>query len=139
MDPILEKYGLLGIALYLLIKDIIPMMVTALSKFFEMVIPARAKQQEMKLEIDAEVEARRLDIQEREVIALEQIGKSLIAIETRLEQQDNKIDLLSASLVTANQALAVVLDRIQWRGMNLKRRKTDRVPETKSEEKKSDA
>src|SRR5687768_11571892 len=112
MDPILQEYGLLGIALYLLVKDILPMAINAFSKLGEMVLPARAKQQEMKLKAEAEQEARLIDIQEREAVALEQIGKTLVAIDTRLQHQDDKIDLMSAGLVTANQALAIILDRM---------------------------
>ena len=140
MDPNLQQYGIWGIIIYLFVKDVIPLLVSAVSKITDLAIPARAKQAEMKIEAEAEREARRLDIREREVIALEQLGKTLITIDTRMEQMDRKVDLLSASLVTANQALAVVLDRIQWRnsgGSNFKRRRTDREPEPKSEEKKT--
>lgn len=123
MDPQLPANAPLWAAIvYLLIKDALPTLSTLLSKMTGIIIPARAnekkmlmEQQNRALERQIELEERRTDLRDREVVALEQIGKSLIVIDTRLQALDKKSDLMTTGLVTANQALAVMLDRAHRR------------------------
>lgn len=107
---------------YLLIKDALPTLSSLLEKMTGIIVPARAstkrllmEQQNKALERQLEIEEQRIDLRDREVVALEQIGKTLIVIDTRLQALDRKSDLLTTGLVTANQALAVMLDRVHRR------------------------
>lgn len=92
-------------------------------RLFEKLAPERTKIEKDRLDHEAEVESRKADLAEREVVALEQIGMSLAIIKTRQDDidknitdwksaQDRHLSLLSTSLVTANQSLAVILDRV---------------------------
>lgn len=107
---------------YLLIKDALPTLSVLLAKMTGIIVPARANEKKMLLEqqnkalerLD-ELEEKRIDLRDREVVALEQIGKSLVMIDTRLQGLDRKTDLITTGLVTANQALAVMLDRAHRR------------------------
>jgi|WetSurMetagenome_2_1015567.scaffolds.fasta_scaffold37235_2 hypothetical protein len=115
---------------YLLIKDALPTLSSLLTKMTGIIVPARVSEKKLALEqehlaIDhaTELEEKRLDLHDREVVALEQIGKSLIMIDARLQSLDKKTDLMTTGLVTANQALAVMLDRAH-------RRREDYTPKT---------
>jgi hypothetical protein len=115
---------------YLLIKDALPTISVLITKMTGIIVPARAnekkllmEQQNKNIERQLELEEKRIDLRDREVVALEQIGKSLIVIDTRLQGLDHKTDLITTGLVTANQALAVMLDRAH-------RRREDFTPKT---------
>ena len=108
--------------IYLLIKDTLPALSGLLERMTGLILPARATEKKLELEkialgIEraAEIEEKRIDLREREVIALEQIGKSLVVIDTRLQGLDKKSDLVTTGLVTANQALAIMMDRLHRR------------------------
>jgi hypothetical protein len=118
------------VLIYLVIKDALPTLSVLLAKMTGIIVPARVSEKKLALEkehmvIDhaTELEEKRLDLRDREVVALEQIGKSLIMIEARLQNLDRKTDLMTTGLVTANQALAVMLDRAH-------RRREDYTPKT---------
>lgn len=116
MDPeLLRTWPIWAIIVYLVIKDVLPMLSNMVLKLGELVVPQRTRLAQLKQAEEREIEARRVDLREREVIALEQIGKSLIMIDTRIQGQEKQLDLLTTGLVTANQALAVMLDRINRR------------------------
>jgi hypothetical protein len=120
---------------YLLIKDALPTISTLIAKMTGIIVPARSHDKKMELEqankaLDrqAEIEEKRIDLRDREVVALEQIGKSLIMINTRLESLDHKSDLMTTGLVTANQALAVMLDRAHRRREDFTPKPSQGVP-----------
>lgn len=111
-----------AIILYLFIKDAMPILSALAEKMTGIIIPARVKERKMMLdqqslliEKQLEQEAKRSDLREREVVALEQIGKYLVIIDTRQQALDKKTDLLTTGLVTANQALAIMMDRVHRR------------------------
>ena len=51
------------------------------------------------------------DLREREVVALEQIGKSLILIEERQSLTNSGISAMSVSVIAMNQSMAVLIER----------------------------
>lgn len=111
-----------AVILYLFIKDALPTLSTLATKVTGIVIPALVKERKMVLDTQKhnadhqmELEEQRIDLREREVVALEQIGKYLVILDTRLQSMDKKTDLLTTGLVTANQALAIMMDRVHRR------------------------
>lgn len=119
---IIQNWPIWAIITYMLIKDAFPILSTLLTKLTGIIVPARAnekklliEQQAMMMERQTEIEEKRIDLREREVIALEQIGKTLVMLDTRLQGSDRKLDLLTTGLVTANQALAIMMDRVHRR------------------------
>ena len=111
-----------AILIYLFIKDALPILSTLAEKMTGIIIPARVKERKLVLDhqmaaIDKQIdqEEKRTDLREREVVAMEQIGKYLVIIDTRLQNMDKKSDLLSTGLITANQALSVMMDRVHRR------------------------
>ena len=112
IEDVISQYGIWAVIMYLMIKDALPTFSNLISKFGELIIPARFKEKERLVDVQIEQERARSVLREREVLAMEQIGRYLAALDVRMQNQESKIDLLTASLVTANQALSVVLDRI---------------------------
>jgi hypothetical protein len=107
---------------YLIIKDTLPMLSNLIAKMTGIIVPAHTtekklllEQQNKNMERQVELEEQRIDLREREVVALEQIGKSLVVIDTRLQSLDRKSDLITTGLVTANQALSIMMDRVHRR------------------------
>lgn len=110
----LEQYGLAGVIIYLLIKDIIPKIIDLIKQR----IPAEIRKQELteetlryKLQLEDDNDDREADLREREVTAMEGINKNLILIEHRLTTADtNHVKMLEA-LAKTNEALGIILDR----------------------------
>lgn len=122
MENIDKSWPIWAVMTYLFIKDALPVLSTLVIKLAGVVVPAKVKERKMKMDqqlaaIDKqiELEEKRTDLREREVVALEQIGKSLVVIDTRLQGLDKKSDLITTGLVTANQALAIMMDRVHRR------------------------
>lgn len=112
------------------------MLINALSKLAALIIPARNKERQEALKHSLELEEQKLDLQERQVAAWEQVGKSLVLIESRqtshetamaaMEQRlSGSLAVAVSGLQTANTALQVVLDRVG-------RRRTDDGSRTRS-------
>lgn len=119
---IMKNWPIWAAITYLLIKDAFPALSVMITKITGIVVPARVSEKKLLLEQQAlavqhqiELEEKRIDLREREVVALEQIGKSLVVIDTRLQGLDRKTDLITTGLVTANQALAIMMDRVHRR------------------------
>lgn len=117
-----DTWPVWAILVYLFIKDAMPILSALAEKLTGIIIPARVNERKMELDQQAllvekqiEQEAKRSDLREREVVALEQIGKYLVIIDTRQQALDKKTDLLTTGLVTANQALAIMMDRVHRR------------------------
>lgn len=111
-----------AVIVYLFVKDALPILATLFTKITGMILPFKANEKKLLMEQQAainerqnELEEKRIDLREREVIALEQIGKSLVVIDTRLQAADRKEDLIITGLITANNALGIVLDRVHRR------------------------
>lgn len=124
MDPtqLPTNWPIWAAIVYLLIKDALPTLSNLLTRMTGLILPVRAnekklllEQQAMMLDRQNDIEEKRIDLREREVVALEQIGKSLAIIDTRLQTLDKKTDLITTGLVTANQALAIMMDRVHRR------------------------
>lgn len=115
IEDVISQYGIWAVIVYLVIKDALPTLSSLITNLAGVVVPARFREKEKLVDIQIEQERQRSILREREVIAMEQIGKMLATMDVRMQNQESKIDLLTASLVTANQALSVVLDRINRR------------------------
>lgn len=112
IEEVISQYGIWAVIVYLIFKDALPTLSNLAVKLGEILVPAWSKSKQSLVEVQVEQEKIRSSLREREVVALEQIGKSMVVIDTRLQNLEQKIDLLGHSLITANQALAVVLDRV---------------------------
>jgi hypothetical protein len=94
------RWGPFIFLLYIVLRDGIPLF----GRLLEKVVPQRMEQQERAAE-------RKQDLEERHVVALEQIGKSLVLIENKQHQQEQVMSIVTTSLTAANQSLAILLDR----------------------------
>lgn len=111
IEEVITRYGIWGVIVYLFFREALPTLSNLTSKLGEMIVPAWSKSRQQLVEVQMKQEEMRSSLREREVIAMEQISKALAVIETRLQQTEQKLELITTSLVTANQALAVMLDR----------------------------
>lgn len=112
IEDVIAQYGIWAVIVYLIFKDALPTLSNLTAKLGDLIVPAWSRNKQQMIEKQMEQDRARLALREREVVALEQIGKSMIVIDTRLQSIEHKVDLLATSLVTANQALAVILDRV---------------------------
>lgn len=106
-EELLVHYSPWVFFLYIIIKEGIPIFGRLADKWY----PERIKQKEALNE-------KRMDIDEREVIALEQIGKSLHISENNqnhfrlaLVELSASIKMVESNLSAVNTGLAVLLDR----------------------------
>jgi len=74
-------------------------------------IPATIEKQKVLAENQQQLEVQRLDLREREIVALEQIGKTLLLLETGQRHAEEMSQGLASGLSTANQALTILLER----------------------------
>lgn len=109
--------------LYIIIKELLP----AVRHLIEWMVPDSLKRRKTSDEKKQEMEEKDLDIREREVVAMEGIAKALVIIENNQKHFqgdffDMKIalDKIDIGVVTANQALGVLMDR------NMRLRTTDK-------------
>lgn len=114
-DSQIAEYGPMFIIIYLLVRDGLPLVSNLLHKVMELIIPERSKERLRLLEIEKEKINVQTDLKEREIVALEMIGKNLAIIETRLQTQDKNISTMLVGISVANNALAVILDRVHRR------------------------
>ncbi len=107
----IDKYGFWALVAYVLLKDGLPILSKFLSQLTETYFPSKVKERQQEMAHKEELEERQLDLREREVAAMENIAKSLAVIDTRVQSVKHKLDLTTTSLITANQALAIIMDR----------------------------
>lgn len=111
MEPLfvqaVERYGIWFIFVYLVFKDVVPPAAKVLEKW----LPLAAKEKHEQIEAIHEEEAREKDLQERAVIAQEQIGRALVLIDARMTNLDSNQSMILAALTSANSSLAVLMDR----------------------------
>jgi hypothetical protein len=99
---------------YILIKELSPVV----SRVVEAVVPgqlakrklAEEKTNELK-QREVEIEEKRTDLRERQMIALEQMQRILIGLENNQRHVESTLQTISSAVASANQALIVVLDR----------------------------
>ena len=77
LEQLFDKYGFWALLIFVLLDKGLPV----LQKY----LPFIGKQQEHKLEILREAEEKNMDMKEREVVALEQIGKALVLLSERID------------------------------------------------------
>lgn len=139
LTDLLEKYGVWALMAYIVITDTVPKVLTFSQKIIAHFAPERLKrleiQEEEQKRKESEEEEKRAsehDLQERQIVANEQIAKSLVLIDDHLQNTDKLIRdqmslqntaLITAnqSLATVNQSLAILLDR------SVRHRETDRL------------
>lgn len=118
----IEHYGLLGLVVYVAITDLVPKLIETVKWTIVKMSPERIAKikmiaEEHKRSEDAIIEdrARARDLEERQVIAHEQTAKALILIDAHMVASEkdikDQLTLLTTGLITANQSLAVLLDR----------------------------
>lgn len=107
----LSRYGIGAVLLYIVLRDGLPAIYKLIQRFIEVYIPAKSHERELEMKQSDERVDRRIDLKEREVAALEAIGKGQVLLDARMKTMEGKLDLVTTSLITANQALAVIMDR----------------------------
>jgi len=108
MDYILANWPISAVFIYLLLTDVFPKML----KFFgQYVFPERVKEHATKLKMEIERTEAERDLRERQIVAQEQLVKTLLLLQERLNVADTDHKIISAALVTSNSSLAVLLDR----------------------------
>jgi hypothetical protein len=108
---------------YILIKEFAP----TVAKILEIVIPEKAKQKRLNQEKELELLEKRLDIEERAVVAQEQIAKALIILETDHDyfkkvglDLDQRLDRIETDLSSMGKNISILVDR------SIRLRKTDK-------------
>lgn len=122
-EDVLVHYSPWIFFLYIIIKEGIPIIGRLADKWY----PERMEQKKA-------LDEKRMDIDEREVVALEQIGKALHIIENNqahfrlaLSDLDDTIKIIETNLSAVNAGLAVLMDR------NIRFRRGDDVSITNEE------
>jgi hypothetical protein len=121
-QAILDRYGLWAAVLLLMLTNVLPKLVEAVKWAIEKMAPERmakmkmiADENERQDKILLEREQFDRDLRERDVIAKEQTAKALLLIDSHMQSADRNIhdqlQLVTTGLITANQSLAVLLDR----------------------------
>lgn len=85
----------------------------------EQYLPVKVSKMKSAEERQIEIEEKRADLREREVVAMEQIGKTMAIIETNQRHMGTNLQTIASSVNLGNQALMTLLDRQE------NRRKTD--------------
>jgi hypothetical protein len=115
MDTLPPNWPVWAVIAYLFMKDALPILAKTFENLTGVIITGRSADKKLAMDRQVEIEEKRLDLREREVVALEQIGKTQVGMELRLQSLEKKTDLLTTGLVTANQALAIMMDRVHLR------------------------
>lgn len=143
MDNInLTNWPFWAVLAYIVIRDLIPLMVKAGNTFMDKVLPSREKRKEIiedatiaqrRLADEASIARQKLwdeaavereskldDLQERAIVNQEKTTATLVLIAERQLQHEGRHEAMMASLAavtaglaSANQALTILLDRVQ--------------------------
>lgn len=131
---LIDKYGFSVAATYLIVTDLFPRVIDGAKWLINKLTPERlarlkmeADQKEREDKATIEREEFERELHERDVIAKEQTAKALLLIDAHMQADkktvQDQLALLQTSMITANQGLAVLLDR------TMQRRATDIMPE----------
>ncbi len=127
VEEFLVKNSYLAFIIYIVIKDGIPLIKSILDKTIPASLARKKSAEEKANELKAlelEQADRKIDVDERHIIALEQIGKTLISQNADHKLIENMIrdnqshnqaifQTMSTNLAAANQGLVLLLDRNQ--------------------------
>lgn len=104
MEQLFNQYGFWALLTYVLVRDGIPL----INKWF----PYLDKNRERKIKVQAEEQDRKADQREREIVAVEMIGKAFIENNGRLTNVEQGMRTVIEGLQRSNESLAVLLDRV---------------------------
>jgi len=96
--------------LYIFFKEASPIVRSVLDK----TVPAKLARNKSLAERVVEVDEKRLDLRERETIAMESINTALILLKNNSDKHNEQTITLMDAISTANQGLAVLLDRNKY-------------------------
>lgn len=96
---------------YILLREGFPV----LGRVLDRIIPERMRKQESQRERELALEEKKADIKEREVVALEQIGKGLAILQNNQEDIEERLSEIMSALRYTNQSLAVLIDRERYK------------------------
>lgn len=122
IQTVLDKYGLHAAVALIMLTNVLPKLIEAWKWVIDKLAPERMEKirvaaEEAKREDEAEFERDQFDrdLRERDIIAKEQTAKALLLIDAHMESSNrdikDQLTLLTTGLITANQSLAVLLDR----------------------------
>jgi len=103
LEQIAEKYGIWALLVYVLLRDGLPILKNSFP-VLDRFMTSRQEKENKELE-------RRANIEERQILAIEIISKTLALVGERLDLLLSGQRAIMESLVEANKSLAVLLDR----------------------------
>jgi hypothetical protein len=122
VDPLLSQWPWYVLLSYLLIKEVLkPLMESLLPK----ILPLKFEQRKNQAQERLDQVAREQDLREREVTALEQIGKALVLLEHENVQMITLLQAIQSKQSDNHEMLRIITDR------NSQRRKGDKPQEDK--------
>lgn len=119
---VLDKYGLNAAVALILLTNVLPRLIEAWKWVIDKLAPERIQRMQLEAEESERREERSIeneqferDLRERDIIAKEQTAKALLLIDAHMENANrdikDQLTLVTTGLITANQSLAVLLDR----------------------------
>lgn len=103
IEQLFDKYGFWALLLYVILDK----GAVLINKY----LPFINGQQMKKLEMQEDQTKREYELEERQVVAMEQIGKALVLISERLDSVEEGQKTMMSALNETNQSLAVLVDR----------------------------
>lgn len=113
MENLFTAWPFWAVLVYLIIRDIIPLLIRFMQSAFGQILPIREKRLDKQIQADIDRELKLDDLRERQIISQEQVGKTLVLVAEKVARNEDRLISVTASLATANQALAIILDRVQ--------------------------
>jgi hypothetical protein len=122
IQTVLDKYGLNAAIVLIMLTNVLPKLIEAGKWVIDKLAPERiqrmqlaAEESERRDERAQENEQFERDLRERDIIAKEQTAKALLLIDSHMESANrdikDQLTLVTTGLITANQSLAVLIDR----------------------------
>lgn len=122
IPTVLDKYGLNAAIALIMLTNVLPKLIEAGKWVIDKLAPERiqrmklaAEESERRDERSIENEQFERDLRERDIVAKEQTAKALLLIDSHMQSANrdikDQLTLVTTGLITANQSLAVLLDR----------------------------
>jgi hypothetical protein len=122
IQTVLDKYGLNAAIALIMLTNVLPKIIEAGKWVIDKLAPERIQRMQLAAEESERRDERALenekferDLRERDIIAKEQTAKALLLIDSHMESANrdikDQLTLVTTGLITANQSLAVLIDR----------------------------
>lgn len=122
IPTVLDKYGLSAAIALIMLTNVLPRLIEAGKWVFDKLAPERIQRMKLAAEESRRRDERSIeneqferDLRERDIIAKEQTAKALLLIDAHMQTANrdikDQLTLVTTGLITANQSLAVLLDR----------------------------